>query len=45
MPGPWERESLGWLSLGGVGVCVEAERNGKGDWGCFGVMREGLGSA
>lgn len=40
MSGPWEEESLGWTSLGDVGVVVE--KNGKGDLGCFGVMQVGL---
>lgn len=45
MSGPWEEESLGWMSLGDVGGGVEAGRNGKGEWGCSGVKQVGLGSA
>lgn len=45
VPGPWEEGSLGWMSLGDAGGGVGAGRYGKGDWGCFGVMQVGLGSA
>lgn len=45
MPGPWEEESPGSMSLGDVSVGVGAGKNGMGDWDCFGVMQVGHGSA
>lgn len=45
VPGPWEGESLGCMSLGDVCGIVRKVRSGKGDLGCFGVMQVGLGLA
>lgn len=45
VPGPWEEEIPGWMRLGDVGESVVEEKNEWGDWGCFGVMQVGLGSA